>query len=194
MYSQEEKIARLKQAIEEFTPGQFDQDAEVAKAAVRKRALGLLDVRARSRHELRGRLIDAEFEPAVVDDVLDDLTAVNLINDADFAHEWVRQRHARRGKSARVLDRELQDKGVDAHTRAGALEQIDAADEEATARALAVKKARAIREIPADRAEADKALRRIAGVLGRRGFHQGMSLRIARQALDDRVAELGGQL
>lgn len=194
MDSQEEKIARLKQAIEEFTPGQFDQDAEVAKAAVRKRALGLLDVRARSRHELRGRLIDAEFEPVVVDDVLDDLTAVNLINDADFAHEWVRQRHARRGKSARVLDRELQDKGVDAHTRAGALEQIDAADEEATARALAVKKARTIREIPADRAEADKALRRIAGVLGRRGFHQGMSLRIARQALDDRVAELGGQL
>ena len=192
MSGQEEKIARLKQAIEEFTPGQFDQEAEEAKAAVRKRALGLLDARGRSRQELRGRLIDAEFDPVIVDDVLDDLAAVNLINDADFAREWVRQRHARRGKSARVLDRELRDKGVDAATRAGALDQIDAADEEATARSLAEKKARAIREVPADRAETDKALRRIVGVLARRGFPQGMSLRIAREALEERVAELGG--
>lgn len=192
MSGQEGKIARLKQAIEEFTPGQFDQEAEEAKAAVRKRALGLLDARGRSRQELRGRLIDAEFDPVIVDDVLDDLAAVNLINDADFAREWVRQRHARRGKSARVLDRELRDKGVDAATRAGALDQIDAADEEATARSLAEKKARAIREVPADRAETDKALRRIVGVLARRGFPQGMSLRIAREALEERVAELGG--
>ncbi len=192
MRSQDQKIAQLKQAIAEFTPGQLDREADEAKAAVRKRALGLLDARARSRHELRGRLIDAEFEPVVVDDVLDDLAAVNLVNDADFAHEWVRQRHARRGKSARVLDGELRDKGVDDATRAGALGQIGAADEEATARALAEKKARGIREVPADRAETDKALRRIVGVLARRGFQQGMSLRIAREALDGRLAELDG--
>ncbi|QGU04834.1 recombination regulator RecX [Corynebacterium comes] len=191
MTSQEEKIARLKRAIAEFTPGQFDQEAEKTKATVRKRALGLLDARARSRHELRGRLLDAEFDPVVVEDVLDDLAAVNLINDADFAHEWVRQRHARRGKSTRVLDQELRDKGVDAATRAVALDQIDAADEETTARALAEKKARTIREVPADRADTDKALRRIVGVLARRGFPQSMSLRIAREALDARTAELG---
>ena len=185
------RIDQLRQALADFLPGSlFDHEAEEAKAAVRKRALLFLDARARSRHELRGRLLDLEFEEAVVDDVLDDLAGVGLLDDAAFAHEWVRQRHARRGKSSRVLDRELQDKGVDSATRADALEQIDAADEEATARALAEKKARSVRTVPADRAESDKALRRIVGVLARRGFAQGMSLRIARDALDERVAQL----
>lgn len=185
------RIDQLRQALADFRPGSlFDHEAEEAKAAVRKRALLFLDARARSRHELRGRLLDLEFEEGVVDDVLDDLAGVGLLDDAAFAHEWVRQRHARRGKSSRVLDRELQDKGVDSATRADALEQIDAADEEATARALAEKKARSVRTVPADRAERDKALRRIVGVLARRGFAQGMSLRIARDALDERVAQL----
>lgn len=185
------RIDQLRQALADFRPGSlFDHEAEEAKAAVRKRALLLLNARARSRHELRGRLLDLEFEEAVVDDVLDDLAGVGLLDDAAFAHEWVRQRHARRGKSSRVLDRELQDKGVDSATRADALEQIDTADEEATARALAEKKARSVRTVPADRAESDRALRRIVGVLARRGFAQGMSLRIARDALDERVAQL----
>lgn len=185
------RIDQLRQALADFRPGGlFDHAAEEAKAAVRKRALLLLDARARSRHELRGRLLDLEFEEEVVDDVLDDLAGVGLLDDVAFAHEWVRQRHARRGKSSRVLDRELQDKGVDSATRADALGQIDAADEEATARALAEKKARSVRAVPADRAESDKALRRIVGVLARRGFAQGMSLRIARDVLDERVAQL----
>ena len=185
------RIDQLRQALADFLPGRlFDHEAEEAKAAVRKRALLFLDARARSRHELRGRLLDLEFEEAVVDDVLDDLAGVGLLDDAAFAHEWVRQRHARRGKASRVLDRELQDKGGDSATRADALEQIDAADEEATARALAEKKARSVRTVPADRAESDKARRRSGGVRARRGFAQGMSLRIARDALDERVAQL----
>ena len=191
MGEQEQKIEQLRRAMAEYRPGTlFDHDAEEAKSGVRKRALLLLDARARSRHELRSRLVDLEFDPVVIDDVLDDLAGVGLLNDADFAHEWVRQRHARRGKSTRVLDRELKDKGVDAATRADALEQIDPADEEATARALAEKKARTVRSAPADRAEHDKMLRRIVGVLARRGFNQSMSLRIAREALDERVAQL----
>ncbi len=191
MTSQEQKIAQLRAAMADYTPGSlFDHEAEEAKAAVRRRALLLLDVRARSRHELRGRLLDLEFDPVVIDDVLDDLAGVGLLNDAVFAHEWVRQRHARRGKSARVLDRELRDKGIDAGTRSDALEQIDPSDEEQMARSLAERKARSVRDIPADRSESDKVLRRIVGVLARRGFNQGMSLRIAREALEERVSQL----
>jgi len=192
--TQQEKLDQLRRALEEYasgdTPGLFDHEAEAAKAAVRKRALGLLDQRARSRHELRTRLIDAEFDPRVVDDVLDDLAGVGLLDDRTFAHEWVRQRHARRGKSARVLDMELKDKGVEPGIRADALDQIDSADEESTARTVAEKKARTIRKVPGDRAESDKQLRRIVGVLARRGYPQGMSLRIAREVLDERVTAL----
>ena len=191
---QQEKLEKLRQALRDHAAGEgtglFDHEAEAAKAQVRKRALGLLDQRARSRHELRQRLCDLDFEEVIVDEVLDDLAAVHLLDDAAFAREWVRQRHARRGKSARVLDRELVDKGVAAPTRVAALAQIAPEDEEATARELARKKARSIRVVPADRAERDKALRRIVGVLARRGFSSGMSLSLACEALDERVAEL----
>lgn len=190
-----EKVARLREALAQYASGEegglFDHEAEEAKAQVRKRALGLLDQRARSREELRGRLIDAEFDPAVVDEVLDDLQRSRLLDDAAFAREWVRQRHARRGKSARVLDRELREKGVDAALRAEALEQIDQSDEEATARALADKKARSVKTVPVDRDDYNRQLRRVVGVLARRGFDGGMSMRLAREALDARIAELG---
>ena len=186
-----EKIARLKAALEAYRPGSglIDHAREEAKSPVRKRALGLLDQRARSREELRGRLIKAEFEPALVDEVLDDLAASGLINDTAFASEWVRQRAARRGKSARALDMELRDKGVGSADRAAALEQITDDDEERIARGVAEKAARKVKHGPEDRAEYDKFLRRIVGALARRGFHQGLAMRLGREALDERIAE-----
>ncbi|QGU07632.1 Regulatory protein RecX [Corynebacterium occultum] len=189
-----EKLTKLRRALEAYEAGQgpklFDHQAEEAKAAVRKRALGLLDHRARSRRELKERLTDAEFEPAIIEDVLDDLQEAKLIDDQDFANEWVRQRHQRRGKSIRALDRELSQKGIDQNARDRALEQIGTEDEAAMARQLAEKKARSIKEIPADRSEHDKQLRRVAGVLARRGFPGPMSLQISREVLAERHREL----
>lgn len=188
-----EKIARLQAALDAYEPGSgfIDHAHEDALAPVRKRALGLLDQRARSREELRSRLVKAEFDPKLVDEVLDDLAASGLLNDAQFASEWVRQRAARRGKSARALDMELRDKGVGGADRAAALEQISEDDEERTARDVAEKAARKVKAAPSDRAEYDKQLRRIVGALARRGFNQSMALRIGREALDERVAGLG---
>lgn len=190
----QEKVEALKQAIENFQPrGEFlDPVLEEHKAKVRHRALLLLDHRARSRHELRERLVALELVPdnSIVDEVLDDLTRSKLIDDATFAEEWVRVRHERRGKSRRVLDKELRDKGVAQPLRQAALKQVDDEDEEALARRLAEKKARSIKNIPEDYAERDKMLRRILGVLARRGFSQSMSMRIARAALAQRIEEL----
>lgn len=190
-----EKLEQLRQALEAYEKGEaegglFDREAEEAKSKVRSRALGLLDQRSRSRQELYNRLVQAEFAPEVVDEVLDDLAHAGLINDVAFAAEWVRQRHKRRGKSRSVLDRELREKGVSQEDRDEALSQIDAADEEAMARALAEKKARSVKSVPADRKEREKALRRIVGVLARRGFNEGMSLNIAISALEERCEEL----
>ncbi|HZK31706.1 MAG TPA: recombination regulator RecX [Corynebacterium sp.] len=188
-------IAQLRAALAEYaagnTGGLFDRAAEEEKAKVRTRALKLLDQRARSRQELRDRLLAVEFEAGTIEAVLDDLQRAGLIDDAAFAREWVRQRHARRGKSIRALDRELQEKGVAAAIRAEALLQIDRADEEVTARALAEKKARSLREVPADWKEYNQELRRVLGVLARRGFDGGLSMSIAREALDARIQELG---
>lgn len=196
--NQAAKLEKLRTALEEFSrrkeegapSGLFNREAEEKKAEVRRRALLLLDQRARSRSELRGRLIALEFDHEVIEEVLGDLTRANLIDDETFAQEWVRQRAQRRGKSTRVLDRELRDKGVDAGIRARALEQIDADDERVIARAVAVKKSRSESRIPADRTDYDKALRRVVGALARRGFPAGMSMELAREALDERIEDL----
>ncbi|KXI19252.1 regulatory protein RecX [Corynebacterium sp. CMW7794] len=190
-----EKLEKLRQALEAYESGAaggglFDVQEEEAKAKVRSRALLLLDQRARSRSELHDRLVRAEFDPEVIESVLDDLANVGLLDDAAFAREWVRQRHARRGKSAWVLDRELQRKGVAQVDRAEALEQVTQESEQSIMEDLAAKKARSVKTIPEDRAERDKVLRRIVGVLARRGFNEGASLRVAKAALEARCAEL----
>ena len=189
------KLEKLRAAMEKVAAegGEpiIDADAEAVKAPIRSRALRLLDSRARSRAELRGRLAENEEWPAVaIDEVLDDLTASKLLDDAHFAREWVRQRHAGRGKSRMVLDRELVEKGIPAHLREEALEQVSDADESAIARSLAEKKARTIKTVPADWAARDKDLRRVVGVLARRGFNQGLSMSIAMNAIDARYDEL----
>ena len=164
-----ERLARAVAALEAAAAGAnpiLDEAEEEAKVAVRERALGLLDQRARSRAELRRRLQDKDFDADVIDSVLDDLAGAGLIDD------------------------ELERKGVGAGERAAALDQIDPEDERERALTLARKKARSVREAPADRRERDKALRRIVGVLARRGFPEGMSLALARQALDERLEEL----
>ena len=51
-------------------------------------------------------------------------------------------------------------------------------------------KNRQITKPPADYAEQEKYLRRIVGVLARRGFASGMSFAIAKEALEQRIAEL----
>lgn len=189
------KLEQLRKAMEAFERGEtsgqlIDHTREEALAPVRKRALGLLDQRARSREELRGRLVRAEFEEQAIDEVLDDLERSGLLNDAAFAHEWVRQRAKRRGKSSRALDRELQQKGVGNADRADALAQLSQDDEEATARVVAEKKARQVKNVPDGRAEYDKVLRRVVGAMARRGFPEGMALRLGREVLDERIAQL----
>ena len=197
-----EKLRKLQEALDAYAagggPGLIDHEHEKAAAKVRERALRLLDQRSRSRHELRERLLDhrrvkeGEEPPApeLIDDVLDSLQRSGLIDDEAFAHEWVRQRFERRGKSSSVLRRELQDKGVSAADQDAALEQIDEDDERELARGLAQKKARTVKSVPVDRAGRDKELRRIVGVLARRGFPESMALQIAKDALDERCEEL----
>lgn len=193
MSERDEKLARLQAAVEHYNAHGselFDDQRERHKAPVRHRALLLLDQRARSRHELKERLIALDFEENIVDEVLSDLQAVNLINDVTFANEWVRQRHERRGKSRKVLNQELIQKGVAESIRSQALDQIDERSEQQLAMALAAKKARSIKSVPKDRQERDKQLRRILGVLARRGFAEAGAFQIALEALDQRIEEL----
>ncbi len=187
-----ETIEKLAQQIAEADGSSlYDAGREESKAPIRAKALRLLDQRMRSRKELVERLEAVEeFPTSMIEEVVDDLTRSGLVNDELFASEWVRQRFASRGKSKMVLNRELQEKGIDASLRVVALEQITHNAEEEVARKLAAKKAATIKSVAPDFNSKQKDLRKVVGVLARRGFPSELSMNIARDQLEDRYREL----
>ncbi len=158
----------------------------------RDAALRLLTDRARSRHELTTRLADKGFAPAVTASVLDRLTELGLVDDRDFAHQWVWSRHAYSGRGKQALRNELRTKGIDPTVAAEALDTIDPEDERDRARELVVRKLRS----PSVRARAatdrDKVLRSLVGMLARRGFPQGMAFEVAKSELEAAGADTDG--
>lgn len=189
---QEAKLAALQQAMAEYVPGSlFDHEHEADLAKIRHRALLLLDHRARSVHEMRTRLKDLEqFHDQDIEEVLEKFIQDGLLNDRDFASEWVRGRRQRRGKSRAVLNQELKEKGISDQIRAEALSEVTDDAEYDIAYQFAEKKARSVKVVPEDWAEREKDLRKVVGVLARRGFPIGMSMNIAREVLDSRYQEL----
>lgn len=190
----DQKIAVLRQAIANYSPGEGEGFVDAAEeerlAPIKAKAVRLINHRARSTAELRQRLLDAEFEPEGVEEVIDRCTASGMLDDAQFAQEWVRQREKNQKKSVAVLRRELQRKGIAQALIEDALAQVDEESQEQILEELVTKKAASLKTRPADRKEYDKALRRVVGVAARRGFPQGVALTYARRALDVRIEEL----
>jgi regulatory protein len=120
------------------------------------------------------------FPDDVVETVLGRLIEVGLVDDEDFAAQWVRSRHTYSGKGKRALAAELRTKGVDAEVITAALDGIDAGAERVRAEQLVDRKLR--REVLADGDDA-KVMRRLVGMLARRGYHQSMAVAVVTDAL-----------
>ena len=95
-----------------------------------------------------------------------------LVDDADFAEQWVRSRRVNAGKGKRALAAELRTKGVDDEVITAALADIDAGAERERAEQLVGDKLR--RERLGDDDDT-KVMRRLVGMLARRGYHQSMA-------------------
>ncbi len=87
----------------------MNADADVR---VRDAALNLLSYRARTRTELRTRLIKKDFGPERVDACLDGLQERGLLDDAAVAAAFVRDRIRLRPRGKSRLTQELRAKGV----------------------------------------------------------------------------------
>ena len=156
-----------------------ESSEESAKRAEQARALclRLLTARARTRAELEGQLAKRGYPDDVSTAVLDRLTQVGLVDDEDFAEQWVRSRRAGAGKGKRALAAELRTKGLDNEVITAALAGIDATAERTRAEQLVRDKLR--REKlgdPSDRDAENKVVRRLVGMLARRGYSQSMAL------------------
>ncbi len=142
--------------------------------------LRLLTARARSRAELIGKMAKHGYPDEVAEAVLSRLVSVGLVDDEDFAAQWVRSRHTYSGKGKRALAAELRIKGVDAEVIAAALDGIDAGAERGRAEQLVERKLR--REALAE-GDDPKVMRRLVGMLARRGYSQTLAVAVVTDAL-----------
>ncbi|WP_280302171.1 recombination regulator RecX [Nocardia abscessus] len=143
--------------------------------------LRLLAVRARSRAELAQRLAAKGYSAEVSERALERLADVGLIDDAAFAEQWVHSRHTFSGKGKQALAQELRRKGVTQSDAASALDAITADDEEERAGELVRRK---LRSLPRD-LDREKAIRRLVGMLARRGYSQATAYRVVKAELAD---------
>jgi regulatory protein len=157
------------------------QDPREREEQARNLCLRLLTVRARTRAELAARLTKQGYPDDVTGRVLDRLADVGLVDDQDFAEQWVRSRHLNAGKGKRALAAELRTKGVDDEVIAEALADVDADAERVRAEQLVADKLR--RERLTDETDDAKVVRRLVGMLARRGYHQSMAFGVVKVAL-----------
>ena len=146
----------------------------------RKILLDQLTGRARSRSELAGKLGQRRACPTTSPTrLLDRFEEVGLVDDAAFARAWVESRQPGRGLARRALAQELRRKGVDDEVARAALDEVDPDDEVEAARALVRRRLRTVRDL-----DRDVAVRRLTGMLARKGYPAGVCFRVVREELD----------
>lgn len=142
----------------EITALQAQDTAEKAYAS----AARLLAHRPRSQAEIQRQLQTKGYSQAVIDQVVARLTAVDLINDEQFARYWIEQRETFRPRGHLALRQELQQKGIAATIIEAALATVD---EVGAAEQLAEKKAHQLAGLPEMEFK-----RKLSQYLQRRGF------------------------
>lgn len=155
--------------------------SEPREEQARALCLRLLTARARTRAELAGQLAKRGYPDEVSAGVLNRLADVGLVDDRDFAEQWVRSRHVNAGKGKRALVSELRTKGVDDEVITAVLADVDSDAERVRAEQLVTDKLR--RERLTDDADEIKLTRRLVAMLARRGYDQSMAFDVVKLAL-----------
>lgn len=170
---------RGRRAPEPPATGSAAIDAEPDPESVaRAIALRQLTAAPRTRAQLRDAMAARDVPDDVAGRVLDRFEEVKLVDDAEYARTWVRSRHAGRGLARRALAAELRHRGIAPDLAESALEQLAPDEEAETARRLVERKLPATRGL-----DRQARIRRLAGMLGRKGYPPGLALRVVREAL-----------
>ena len=144
----------------------------------RQICLHQLEHAPRTRTELASALRRKAIAEDVAEEVLTRFADVGIIDDALFARLWVSSRSRSKGLAGRALGAELRRKGVDDATVAEALAGIDPDAELTAARALVGRRIAATAGLAPD-----TRVRRLAGMLARKGYPAGTAFRVVREAL-----------
>ena len=128
------------------------------------RAVRMLAERPCSRKEIQRRLSSARFDGSVTDLVLYKLEKENLLDDRDFAEQWVLSRSRKYG--AVRIRAELRMKGVDPETVETVMDSCPEEEQKSCAVAFAAKKIKSLR----DSCDPVRMKQRVLSALIRRGY------------------------
>lgn len=146
------------------------------------RAVGYLSARAHSTREIQEKLLHAGYRPNTVEMVIYKLQRENLLDDADFARQWVESRQTHKLGRGRIVQ-ELRRKGISQEEAEEALSVIE--DEDQLCGAVALAEKAAVRIKPGE--DMRKASNRIAGMLARRGYSWDIVKQAIQQVLSDEL-------
>jgi regulatory protein len=153
--------------------------------------LRLLTAAPRTKAQLEQALRRHGVPPHAAEAVLARLAKARLIDDPTFARMWVESRHHSRGLASRALSVELRRRGISEGDVQEAVAELSPEQEEEAARRLVAGRLAATRGRPLP-----SRIRRLMGLLARKGYPQGLAYRIVREALEQEKAGLddGGGL
>lgn len=166
---------------------QQDSTFEELHQAARNIILRQLSAAPKSRYQLAQKLADRDIPEDVSQAVLDRFEEVELIDDASYAQMWVQSRHRSKGLARRALNMELKQRGIDEHLAAAALDQVTDDAEWSTAYALVEKRISRSTKLPStdpsERKERDRLVRRLVGMLSRKGYPPGLAFSVVTDVL-----------
>lgn len=143
----------------------------------KEKAIRLLALRPRTRREVRDALTALGIDAPIRDGIVGELEELGLVDDERFAREFVRVRADVKSMGPHRLRYDLARRGVSAATVDSVVaEEIDPERQEAMARDLAARK---LGGVVVD----EGAVRRIAGLLRRKGYDYEIVNRIAYELL-----------
>lgn len=154
------------------------QDAD-PEAVARQICLRMLTAAPRTQAQLASALHRRAVPADAAAAVLARFAEVKLIDDAMFARAWVDSRHHGRGLAGRALGAELRQRGVARDDIQAALSELSPDVELQTARELIARRLPGTAGMPVP-----ARMRRLVGMLARKGYSSGLAYRVVREALE----------
>ncbi|MGC5168228.1 regulatory protein RecX [Luteimicrobium sp. DT211] len=151
----------------EHAPASRDEQLEAARAV----ALRMLTGAPRTRRQITDGLRRRGYADDVIEELVERFTDVGLLDDAELAGMIARSQLAGRSLSRRGIAAELRRRGIDDDDAQAALDTIDDDAEDAALRDLVRKRLARTAGL-----ERDVRVRRVMGVLARKGYAPGPAL------------------
>jgi regulatory protein len=167
--------------------GKLDVTGQGPESEGMTMCLRLLTTAPRTRVQLEQAMRRRGVPPEAAEAVLGRLTRARLIDDPTFARMWVESRQHSRGLARRALSTELRQRGVSENDVRGAVAEVSPEQEEAAARRLVARRlaSTAGRPLPS-------RMRRLMGLLARKGYPPGLAYRVVREALEQEKNDPAG--